>query len=165
MARQLLEQQPKRLEAVKELLKSRTLHDTTELSNLIVGLCECLDRVYFVMDALDEFALELEQRLALVAAFSSLRERLGDGKMRLCITTRTEGETKQAAGSCTEIEIRPNTYEIELFIADFIKKSPTLKRLGSVESKTCNVQDEVERAVLNRSDRMYVTSLFFAFLD
>ena len=103
-----------------KLKKKKTPPTAAEIERMLVACCQDFDRVFIVIDALDECD-EIRHRRDFIRALETLAKKR---EVRLFITSRSYPEDiKRAFESASKITVKANGSDLKMFIAHEIDNS------------------------------------------
>ena len=156
LARQLIERRPEAehgtaADSVNSFLQHRDSRSQEKLCELVYKFAVLYDCVFCVVDALDEFSPDHDERTNLVKRLVQLRTDLGGVKLRICLTSRDSGRTHDLLDPFTTLRIRTTKAEMEIYLNKRMEQSTFL---SSSIQKDDTLKDSILATVVQKSDLM-----------
>lgn len=140
------------LEDVHLFLHTRDVRSPASLQKLLLRLLEEFACTFLILDALDEFSMDDDERLKMVKALVSIRNEANpSADFRICITSRESSTAPLLLASFEEIRIRSSREDIEEFVSTRIDSS---QRLTKWIKRDPVLGERIVVAIMEKSDRM-----------
>lgn len=122
-----------------------------EKKNLLLMALDSFQVVYILVDALDEFSSDPDQRHNLAKLFVELRNKVLSTSLRICITSREAEDIFQTISPAEKLSVRASTDEITRYIEQQFGESTHAKYMMEQDS---DLLEDVIEAVRIKSDGM-----------
>lgn len=149
IARQLVSQNRVLQKAASEFKNNHSRKSEKDLLQFLKDAIGKLGRTFVVIDALDEFSDDHDDRLMLIDALLELRA--ADKGFHVCITSREAPDIADHMEPLQQIKLRASEADIRDFVRDRI--SP-IRRFQRWTSRDDGLLVRIQDAVLQKSDRM-----------
>ncbi|CAN9235268.1 unnamed protein product [Alternaria alternata] len=152
----------------KSNIETQTI-DYKRLINILVETCSHFDRIYLVIDAVDEFMPpsgkhgDCNQRIALLETLSEL-EQAGEGTIKILLTSRPTGEIQNESRNIPRITItkEANSEDIELYVRKTLEATRRKKhtkwgnKLTAGEEQIPTMSEVITSQLTEKADGMFL---------
>lgn len=130
IARQLVLKRPILMETVEQHFPDleTAIQTTEQLSTLLTEMIPSFEKVFLIIDALDEFSPDRNIRLVLVMALMKIKGNPEKLAFNVFLTSREAGDIEAKLSPTEMIAIRPSDEDITSFVNKRIDCSDTLRK-------------------------------------
>ena len=122
-----------------------------ERKRLFLATVDALQVVFIVVDAMDEFSSNHDERIELGKLFVELRDDAGPHRLQILITSREADDIFEDLSPATKIPIRASESEIRHYVEHTF---PRLERAKKLVDQDPSLLAEVASAIVIKSGRM-----------
>jgi hypothetical protein len=133
-------------ELYEQCQRGKSRPDLSKLEATLQAVCNRFERVFFILDALDEY--EGKRRLPLLTLFESLNQ----SRCRFFLTSRPHlQDLQRRLRSYPQIEIKAQDLDIELLVQKRVEEDPTLSEL--VE-QNMQLKEKIVAKIIEKANNM-----------